>query len=291
MNVTRDYVKIKQNTRREEILDLYWKIDGEVERKRKKIVGLNSQMERERLLDILNYMYQNYLLYNKEELKNNKQLVMQIIASQFYFNDDEIYNAKEVFRIIFDIAYDFFYSTKSEVIEEQKNGIKERYLLGENDITCYLVGRFGYGKTTLIKKIMDFPDDYPFPLVDGGRTTIHKAIYKLILKDIENHIYKTRIILKTYEGFKQTILIPQLYKAIEEYVKFQLDNNEDKLAVINKFIKHDKANLDEIFGDVEEEINNIESMYNDIYMGIEKIYDENTKNYIKDNLADRKSVV
>lgn len=170
------------------------------------------------------------------------------------------YQFKKIRNIIEDIAIPILLnkSTQKDIV-----GIKDMYNLTDKDILISFIGNFGYGKTTTIKKLLGFGDEYKFLLVDNGRTTIFNTIVKSLIvnnneieyfsedgswakKSVEEYGFKNRIMLCTEEYIYQNVIATSLNNAFEQYKK----DSEDILTIMREFIKNTRCALDGLFGEV-----------------------------------------
>lgn len=95
-------------------------------------------------------------------------------------------------------------------------------------IKMLLMGQFGTGKSTLVKKMSDIPEYIDFPVVDTARTTIHDA----------NYIYKNRLDDSRFcfaVDFKTTQeifnLVQECYiRAIDKLFDLVDDMKDDKIS-------------------------------------------------------------
>lgn len=170
------------------------------------------------------------------------------------------------------------------------------YLDYEHSLSVALVGCFGYGKTTLIKELLNFDSSYDFLFVDGGRTTLcqtyvrafiineNKMIY-VPLNESENdeetevhcdkYLYQNHIKLHTAKQAYDTIIVPALMKAFESYRK-KLEKNikinpSEKIEILRTFCTDEQYMLDSIFGSIPEDPQDIAEFYNVIIEEFEKI--------------------
>lgn len=212
--------------------------------------------------------YNGYMILYRNGL--GSQFVVEKLQLENKYKLDEI-QIKSIYTNQ-DILFDIFFNRKSNL---EIDTLKQQYGLDEFDLLLALVGTFGYGKTTLIKKFLKLPEKYVFPLVDNGRTTISPSVLrgllvynegneKYIIKrntisdKTSNNIEIKKIPLKEYEFLNviyledfdliyYNVIAENLQKAFLNYYK-----NKDILKALKVFISNDKCNLDELFGDIED---------------------------------------
>lgn len=255
-------------------------------RKQKTYKLLNFSVAKEALLKkIIDNLFSQYS-YLIEVIKMSNQFAKNAVKSKVYDNLSPILDthSRNIFDEMFDIAYGFSFDIKSD---NEVYSIKDQYKLSENDLMIATIGTYGYGKTTLIKKIFGF-DDFVFPLVDRGRTTINNCYLRgMIVKNgmiqtikngeivnvnYEEYDYENKITLYSPDEFFQSVLVMQISKA---YAKF--DNLEDtdnfEEEILKEFVTTDAANLDELFGDIDEFLLNPahESFYSSVLESLSQI--------------------
>lgn len=196
----------------------------------------------------------------------------------YQFNSIEI-----VSEIIFAIFFNFNTPYSVETL-------RKRYSLDtDTDLLVSLVGTFGYGKTTLIKKLLGFDDDYCFLLVDKGRTTINNTIIRALIvitdKDgnefvwqkntetdspelipVEQYHFKNSISLHSCKHVYTSIIALCLNQAFIVYCK---DPSKTR-NVLKKFIVNSKCDLDGLFGNISDTTN---SYYSSILARFKEVYD------------------
>lgn len=196
-------------------------------------------------------------------------------------------------ELVSEIVFAIFFNSNTPYSVET---LRIRYSLDtDNDLLVSLVGTFGYGKTTLIKKLLGFDDSYGFLLVDKGRTTINNTIIRALIvisdKDgnefvwnknnetdvaelipLENYRFKNSISLHSSKYIYTTILSQCLNQAFIAYCKDPFNIKK----ILKKFIVHAKCDLDGLFGDITN-ISDISSIPNSYYVHIltrfKEIYD------------------
>lgn len=186
---------------------------------------------------------------------------------------------KEALLNILSLAKSFVFNERclSEI-----DTLKDKYGLNKEDLMIGIIGTYGYGKTTLIKKIFNFTDDFIFPLVDKGRTSINTCYFRgLIVKDnkidninITEYLFKNIITFKDFNIFFNDTIRMNLYSAFDIYFKARYTNSTSpELECLKKFIISDKANLDELFGPLGEyDSLDRDSFYNVIIGEFEQLY-------------------
>lgn len=240
--------------------------------------------------------YNSYsMLYNE---KIGSSLVLERLSTKLNCRLDELQlkslneNSEMIFSLFFDRQTTLIIKT-----------FKEQYELDEQlDLLVSLVGRFGYGKTTLIKKLLNLSDKFIFPLVDNGRTTISICIIRGILyivKDGEKYVphyalspngeieqnlqllktyeFKNEITLEKSEYIYNNIIEPRLLDAYSIYTQ----NHNNIKKVLEKFISNDKCSLDEFFGDISEYSE--DDFYSKMLNVFESVDDENSGSILSGN--------
>lgn len=209
------------------------------------------------LKKIIETLYNQYS-YFYEIIKNNDQFAKDAIKSKLYnllSSHIDVYS-KKIFDEIYDIAFGFVFDIKTD---NEVYSIRDQYQLSEEDLMVTAIGTYGYGKTTLIKKLFGF-DDFIFPLVDRGRTTINNCYLRGMLvhngkiedKYSNEYPFKNQITLYDPDEFFKSILLIQLSKAYNKFDKLdKTDHAEKESEILKEFISTDAGNLDELFGDIE----------------------------------------
>jgi len=231
------------------------------------------------LKKIIETLYNQYS-YFYEIIKSNDLFAKDAIKSKLYnsFSSQIDAYSKNIFDEIYDIAHGFVFDIQAD---NEVHSIKDKYQLSKEDLIVTAIGTYGYGKTTLIKKILGF-DDFIFPLVDRGRTTINNCYLRGMLirngkiedKDSEEYPFKNQITLYDPFEFFNSILLIQLSKA---YIKFdkldKMEHDEKESEILKEFVSTDAGNLDELFGDIEEfiEVKPPNSFYQKVLDTIDEI--------------------
>lgn len=192
-------------------------------------------------------------IYNRSKMINYFEARLKLDFEENLIEDEYL---KRNFDDIVEIIQSFLFEYKSQLEVED---LRSNYGLSDEDIICAVIGTFGYGKTTLIKKILGFPDRYPFPLIDKGRTTIHECVYRAMLlgnDEKEKYRYRNRINMYSVEEIFDSILL-NINSSFKEFVSERTQKKENDIAskqrVLKKFIEDSKAKLDEVFGDIDDE--------------------------------------
>lgn len=214
---------------------------------------------------ISSHIIHNFNAYKElfEQLGSN-HILEKLKIELIHHLDSYQFNSIE---LVSEIIFAIFFNTKTSYSIET---LRKRYSLDvEKDLLVSLIGTFGYGKTTLIKKLLGFDDDYCFLLVDKGRTTISNSIIRalIVIKDennkeliwsknpntdsfelvpLETYQFKNSISLNSCEYIYKNIITFCLNQAFIVYCK---DPSKTK-KVLKKFISYTKCNLDGLFGDI-----------------------------------------
>lgn len=175
--------------------------------------------------------------------------------------------------------------------------IRNKYNLSDSDLIISLVGNFGYGKTTLVKKLLGFTDDFKFLLVDNGRTTICPTFIRGLIVDKEEKVhfnknidgyeckttelaskyeYCNRITLFNKQEMYNRIIVDSLNKAFD-YKKGK--NNVNPIDIIKLFVESERCSLDTMFGEVNEENCNNDGFYKVLLSEFNKIDDNINPNF------------
>lgn len=244
--------------------------------------GKYSKAKRELIKDCLYEIFGNYDVYNDIWMYNNearKDIITTKIYNSLKDRLDEYQkdSFESISEVLFAVAFDERTKLKVDTITED-------YSLSEKDLIVSTIGSFGFGKTTLIKKMLNFGDDFIFPLVDKGRTTISNCYFRGMLvkeKDgqkfiqgvpIEEYKFKNVIKLIDCSSFYQNVLAVKLIEAFKIFV----DNKQNIKECLSKFVNYDKCKLDEFFGDIDEYLLNKEekSFYTVLINEFENIYQQ-----------------
>lgn len=209
---------------------------------------------------IFNEIFIDYNLYFKSVNINGEYSIINLLNDKLKYKLSpqeleliELFTKNVVIPILF--------NKKSEI---EVDTVRNRYNLNYKDLLIGVVGNFGYGKTTLIKKILGFDDTYKFLLVDGGRTTIYNTVVKSLIVDNDGYIttiendeiirtdaneykFKNQITLHSSDYIYNNIISPNLSKAFIKYCK----NSFNQIEILEEFIKYDTTNLDSFFGKVD----------------------------------------
>lgn len=169
------------------------------------------------------------------------------------------------------------------------------YLDYDNSLSVALIGGFGYGKTTLLKELLNFDSSYRFLLVDGGRTTLcqtyvrafilgkNKKIYvpsseSEIDEDIEipydAYSYQNHIRLYSPQHAYDTIIVPALSKAFEVYQKSLVNGTKSPskhIEILKSFCQDERYLLDSLFGKISENPHKNNGFYHDILDEFSKV--------------------
>lgn len=228
-----------------------------------------SKKSREALGIIIKELFSDFNYYNITYEKVGDDYVIELIEKKFQNSFDQ-YQHKLIKELLEEIAFAVVFKKESNL---QIETIRNRYALdSQNDMLVSLVGSFGYGKTTLIKKMLGFEDEFKFLLVDNGRTTIYNTVVRGLLtvqEDGKKYILQTsegtekvkKILLEEYK-FKNKITLYSCQEVYENTIFQNLakaftvfcENKDDVMKCKKEFIKNSKCNLDNFFGEVEESL-------------------------------------
>lgn len=232
----------------------------------------------------------NQRIFDKLDKSNKFDLVKSKVFQNFEFSMDDY--DKNSFNSIYEIAKSFVFETKHT---DEIDTIKDKYKLDSNsNLLISIIGAFRYGKTTLIKKVFGFDDDFIFPLVDKGRTSISNCFFRAMLVrngyikiiregEIEeiltkDYNFQNKITIQNYDDFFKFSILTNLYDSFELYCNLRIElkkvNSELKLQVLENFIESDKANFDELFGDIHDYLINekTDSFYTEMFSLFDKIF-------------------
>ncbi len=241
----------------------------------------------------LEELFSNFSTYKKLNEINQKNnhifdMVKNKVLQSLEFSMDEY--EKQSFNSTYEIAKSFVFETKHK---DEIDTIKDKYELDYNsNMLISIIGAFRYGKTTLIKKLFGFDDDFIFPLVDKGRTSISNCFFRAMLVrngyitriregeiekiPVADYNFINKITLQKYADFFKFTILTNLYAAFEVYCNLRNETkkvtSELKLKVLEIFIESDKANFDELFGDIDDYLNNEYS--NNFYANMFSLFDK-----------------
>lgn len=254
-------------------------------RMQKTFRGSYSKAKKDLIIDCLYEIFKNYDVYNDIWAYGTgmKEIILSKLRNslQDKLDDYQKESFDSISKIIFAVVFD-------EVTELKVDTVKEDYLLSEKDLLVSTIGSFGFGKTTLIKKILNFGDDFVFPLVDKGRTTISNCYFRgMLIKEkdgekliqgvpVEEYGFKNVIKLLDCNSFYQDVIAVRLFEAFKTF----MDDKENIKELLSKFISYDKCKLDEFFGDIDEYLSDINenSFYTRVINEFANIYQKYTSN-------------
>lgn len=252
-------------------------------RKQKTYKTSLSKKKLELLKNIVEELFYNFSTYKKLDASNQSNYSIfesnkfDLVKNKVFQNMESSMDEydKNSFNSIYEIAKSFVFEIKHK---DEINTIKDKYDLdSSSNILVSIIGTFRYGKTTLIKKIFGFDDDFIFPLVDKGRTSLSNCFFRAMLVKNENieiikdgitvqipineYDFKNKITLHDYDKFFKDLILPNIYDSFELYCNLRYENKdldtrnkeimrELKQKTLERFIESDKANFDELFGDI-----------------------------------------
>ena len=163
------------------------------------------------------------------------------------------------------------------------------YLEYDNTLSVALIGSFGYGKTTLLKELLNFDPAHRFLLVDGGRTTLCTTYVRAYLIDKNNRIhvpsgeveldaetemlyseyqYQNHIKLYTAQQAYDIVIVAALAKAFDLYRKALedgiLDHPSTFINILKSFCQDERFVLDSIFGEIPDHLDTTCGFYGKI---------------------------
>ena len=240
-----------------------------------------SPKKRETVCIALTQLFENYVRYHTIHQKIGKYMLIDTVKKDLSekLND---YQLSTLNDIIPDICIPVCFE-KSTYTPSQDD---PPHTDAANTLCVALIGGFGYGKTTLIKSILDFDDTYRFLLVDGGRTTLCRTYIRAFIEDSEGNIhvpsednpkhrdeylFQNRVTLYSADQAYVHAIIPALERSFQLYKSLLSDRTDKTLLpegwkvdwkkVLKSFYLNEQFPLDSLFGNIPEDPMNDGSFY------------------------------
>ncbi|PRR84558.1 hypothetical protein [Clostridium vincentii] len=111
-------------------------------------------------------------------------------------------------------------------------------------IRLLFLGQFGTGKSTIVKKLSNIPDDVDFPVVDTARTTIHDTHYIFKDKDLYKEFTFSVDFKPNFEIFR---LVSECYTRAVDKIFIGIQENKSKNEIRDKSMMDFVSDPDKIF--------------------------------------------
>lgn len=231
-----------------------------------------SPKQRETVCIALTRFFENYNLYYTMWKVLGKEALIERMKNDLSSLSD--YQLNSLNMVIPEICIPVAFEKSPYTASQDENS----HMNAENSLCVALIGGFGFGKTTLLKNILDFDDSYRFLLVDGGRTTLCRTYIRAFIEDSrgnihipssesdeniqvlrDNYHFQNRVtIYNAEQAYVQTI-IPALERSFQLYKSLLSDRFDRKLTAedwektLRSFYTDEQFSLDSFFGTLPED--------------------------------------